>query len=959
VAAWIASVEPDLVLGLIPQNAPELAASASEADLGSTARAAVVASLIGSDDAPAAEPDWSVQPVALVHDDLTAQLLAACARERLSPEAQWWISRLAAAAPSRDLVPQLQTVAGDPSLPGYARRAAIAALSVTDDREALLPVRDLLAPENDADNEVLGAVIDAVYPDHLTTRDLLGALRPQQVNMIGGYRQTLTQLPDRIPSADLPAVLDWFSEGAPDDEDRTLQPLLAGVIRKAWERSDDMQMLDALARALHDLVENHHGQMLRPRDYPWNDADDEERRRLVLAIADTRAGPQIDYVLHVLQLLRPYDAPWLLESLPGMPSDRTTALAPCIRQLLHSPDAKLADRVLALTDDHPAFGPTEWLRRSLRLDDTRYAHERNLRSQHLEYVELEHRRDQDLLVHVDAAIADLSRTPTIWWDAVMCLHQFSGADATEALGHDITERTGWARLSPGQQIALLDGAVPYLRTHEPDAASWWALSTYGSDAVRDWFGVQAMTTLLRHRPEELASLETATWTTWAPVIVSALTHSQDESRKLRRDLVGFIPEPARPALVTAALKHAQARARSATDRGVHPREVYETLAPELADDAIALLKSGTITGPVAVDLLSLLAQHAPPSSDLRQLYESLALSTDDALRAAASELRGALDPNGTMQWILTGDLVGASLSAAARRIVPGQLDDDVLCDAARHMLDSQPYEADPALHSEGWWADRPCLDLRDALLDELVERARVDALDVLAVRPGVDGRIVARRRRQAAARAAEAAVSAVEPEALLAVLAQGDARLVRDGFGLVGALIALLDRLQHSLTHQGAHRDLWNADRPKSEDDITDWFQRRVMDLLPERVVPDRELQVQRRKNSGIGERADLTVTVGAGDRLIRTAVEAKTIGNDEVTTALQEQLVERYLRPMELPHGIYLVYWLPPEQRPSSWNKSRGADRETFLRELREQSAAARTTGFHVEPYLLDISRP
>lgn len=112
------------------------------------------------------------------------------------------------------------------------------------------------------------------------------------------------------------------------------------------------------------------------------------------------------------------------------------------------------------------------------------------------------------------------------------------------------------------------------------------------------------------------------------------------------------------------------------------------------------------------------------------------------------------------------------------------------------------------------------------------------------------------------------------------MLAHGDARLVRDGFGLVSALVTLLDGLQHSLTRRGAHRELWDADKPMSEDDITDWLQRRVMDLLPERVVPDRELQVQRRNASGIGERADLTVTVGVGDRPIRAMVEAKTIGN-------------------------------------------------------------------------------
>ncbi len=80
------------------------------------------------------------------------------------------------------------------------------------------------------------------------------------------------------------------------------------------------------------------------------------------------------------------------------------------------------------------------------------------------------------------------------------------------------------------------------------------------------------------------------------------------------------------------------------------------------------------------------------------------------------------------------------------------------------------------------------------------------------------------------------------------VLSHGDVRLVRDDAGLVIGLVTFLDRLQHRLTYAGGHQALRDGDRPKSEDDITDWIKRRIEDDLPARVVPERELQVMRRK---------------------------------------------------------------------------------------------------------------
>ncbi|WP_156819591.1 hypothetical protein [Pseudonocardia sp. HH130630-07] len=109
----------------------------------------------------------------------------------------------------------------------------------------------------------------------------------------------------------------------------------------------------------------------------------------------------------------------------------------------------------------------------------------------------------------------------------------------------------------------------------------------------------------------------------------------------------------------------------------------------------------------------------------------------------------------------------------------------------------------------------------------------------------------------------------------------------------------------------------------------------------------------------GIGDRADLTVTIPYGNHSIRTVAEAKTINNVEVDTALREQLVERYLRPLALRHGLYLVYWVRRDRRPPGWHKSRGEDRDSYLDELRAQADAVRVDGFHVVPYILDISPP
>ncbi|GAB3147441.1 hypothetical protein GCM10027290_30720 [Micromonospora sonneratiae] len=72
--------------------------------------------------------------------------------------------------------------------------------------------------------------------------------------------------------------------------------------------------------------------------------------------------------------------------------------------------------------------------------------------------------------------------------------------------------------------------------------------------------------------------------------------------------------------------------------------------------------------------------------------------------------------------------------------------------------------------------------------------------------------------------------------------------------------------------------------------------------------------------------------------------------------TALRDQLVQRYLAATNQRHGIYLVYWLPPEQRTSSSRKY--ADKQELLDDMRRWATEV-APQFDVSIYVLDVSWP
>jgi hypothetical protein len=159
------------------------------------------------------------------------------------------------------------------------------------------------------------------------------------------------------------------------------------------------------------------------------------------------------------------------------------------------------------------------------------------------------------------------------------------------------------------------------------------------------------------------------------------------------------------------------------------------------------------------------------------------------------------------------------------------------------------------------------------------------------------------------------------PEHLLRLIREGSSRFVKDENDLLELVIESLDRLQTRLTRQANPRaeDLWQWDgadgkrhnfSPKEENFLSNYIAESLkQDLEARALFVGRELQLRPSQRTDIHIAATALPSNGGTplDRL-DLVVEVKGSWNPEVPTALESQLVSRYLRPNGYTYGIYII---------------------------------------------------
>lgn len=197
------------------------------------------------------------------------------------------------------------------------------------------------------------------------------------------------------------------------------------------------------------------------------------------------------------------------------------------------------------------------------------------------------------------------------------------------------------------------------------------------------------------------------------------------------------------------------------------------------------------------------------------------------------------------------------------------------------------------------------------------------------------------------------------------------ARLVRSAADLLQLAVEALEVIQLRLQGDTPEAQLlWDTRirRPKAENEISDYLWQRLTDQLRGRgVVVGREVQVRRTHPAGIPERTDLRIEATAarseaGEAAVTVVGEVKAAWSPELMTAMQSQLVGRYMTDIGTAYGLYIVLWFDPTwwaagQGQRDRNRILSLDRESVLTRLREQASALTAQGLHIEVVMLDMS--
>jgi hypothetical protein len=902
---------------------------------------------------------------------------------------------IARACEQRALVPEYLAVALDDSAPVTLRVHALDTLRALggETPDARLQSLARLDAAVDPMGEIRDRVLSWLWPTVLSTEQLFEALRePGEDAPMNRTQQVILE---RLPPAELPIALRWLREYLSRPMKRRLWRMGDEFLRRAYERLGAPQVLEAYCAALWPKVKR----TLRVLpgtlgldepwglSWDWSQRADEERWRVIDGLVACRETPE-DLVLLVRvkpALFFPQDFEFLVRRAeqPSRPEEQVlwARLTECCYP---SGTAEPLEAIFRAIERAPHLKDGfSWLLEPMDLKDRppifRVMPDEEMgRFQEAHWARLTEPRES-VQQRCELLLQRIESGQLQEWFHLIETMQHSGAGGTAILNSWL-----WKELPGEMKQRIVRAARVVVSQCSPQAEPWVESADIPYDVMCVY---EAFNFLAACDEASLEEFQQGIWGRWATLIIASPASASDNQNRLRR------------LLVERASRHA-------------PVDVMRTLRRRLAaegedwrqaSDAVTLLRSladcwnETLTA-VALEVLNN-PRSAP--SIVRKLFEILLTRQVPEARAIAESflhdqegsplkrragaacvllLYGPVDREPAIWSYLEKELelareVIEECSSEGYRLArrfESELLADIYLWIERHVRAS-PASAKPH-HS--WWRDRDASvhPIQQAIREELViktSRNAEAALDRLCRDlPGDSvlreklyySRVFVRARTWAPPSTRE----------ILEMVGLQRRRLVRTEGELLDVLLESLERLQQKLHGETLPvRFLWNKDpsghfTPKDELHLSDWVKQHLEDdLAGHRVVVNREVELRPSTPPREGERVDIWVDAianrGGQEDRITVIIEVKLSKNRELWTAMEHQLVVRYLAENRNRHGLYLVGWYAC----SHWNETTplpGEGRVPLARArafLAEQARSLSQNGVEVRAFVLDAALP
>ena len=880
---------------------------------------------------------------------------------------------IAEACQERDLVDALVRVALDGTDEHIIRVSAAAAVSQLGDDATKARLKPLLTDSDDPDDELKGMALRAVWPQSLTAEELFATLTaPRDLHLIGVYEQFIfsERIVDHLRAIDLPAALAWAQQYALVQHP-AISNLVDSILALAWQHLETPEIAQGFAGVARQRLERHDG-LIGGEMFPFSAQagqehahtfmqhlrEDADRRHALLeALLPLwqESSPALTTLVYAhTPIVYEEDMVWLLARLQQEMDEPTRhKLVQIISLMFREWVPAHVEAIFEASETQPLLARQfRWLLEPILIDSPEA---RELKRAY--YAQLEPHKPfpspgpldptpavmvQQLLDRYESGDLDA------WWllNRVLTLRPESTHFGDE-LAADLTILPGWQDADAPTRARIIEAAHGYLLARSPEAqrALQERMHTWMGQALTIDFplyaGYRAFLLLQREAPELLETVSPAVWQQWAPMLASYPLQRDNAAMAYHTRLIRTAYQHASAEIVATCLDQIDQQ-----NREMHALNCLHLV--EACWDSqleVALLSKAHDTALDAVclrDVLTVVVTHDPAAASTiaETLFHAAYTAGDYEQATVVAGVLIAHTPDASWKYIwpllVQDDSFGRELLLRLQRIeafehaLAQRLTPDQVAALFLRMVELFPPAEDPPGPS-GFVSDRQLLSIwRSQLIASLQQRGTREGCEalrtILHVHPEmewirwmlVDAERLMRRRTW----------PGFKPEAILAMVQDKERRLVQNGEQLLAVVMESLVRLQETLHGETPARIfLWNElpagdegqkrYRPKDENSLSDYVKLHLeRDLKQRGIIVLREVEIRRAVGGDPGERTDLYVDayVPGPDHtkidILTVIIEVKGCWHRKVETAMQTQLVERYLRDNPCRHGLYLIGW-------------------------------------------------
>ncbi|UYN84741.1 MAG: ATP-binding protein [Microcella sp.] len=833
--------------------------------------------------------------------------------------------RILADNPERALAPDALALAKDPEVDGHVRQLAIDALVALEARDSLAVIAEgLLHDSLQVGEGTLGAALSACWPIVLSTSDLLCLLVPPRENMFGRYKHFLFEMVDRSSPQDLLEISRWAAAMTLRDAPSRNR----GSHRRSWSQrilSDALERLEQPAALEFD--EDETALMLlamqdaeKPVELGLKRLAPENRQSIVLKSIQLGFDSGVDW----------YDLLGLVEDGVNLVNELDFALL-MVLATGDSPEfADIATRVFDPTlaehrDALERFAGTA-LGQSLqaRLEGANSAKRVETWSARRRRAGARPEQPPAKMDMIDRLRMELSEASNdlrrFWLPYFVLTADVQSGRFRDMSGENYTEFDFYEELPLLDKVRLRKLAEHFLRHVSLEVLP--PHEDQGSHSRIHHAAYQILYVAFVGKWSVLDEVTDAGWGSLVDSVIRFPVHfvngPRDSETKelLLASLLKRVPEA-----FLARVRVFVDLTVSDPSKPVGLREVARLPDSRIADELIRVLDA--LSGHERTEVVSALVTARPQSEFADNLLRT---APAEDVSAALSAYLSRDSRDGTTKLLEVIEARPELSAELLRGIAQGERFERRLLGNVSQMIAlyravflTFPPTDDPA-QGPGAYTVTPRHDvasLRRQLLEAVLAIGTTESYAaVLRLSQDEPSMIDPWELHRAAEALKSNGWPGTEPHVLQSILVEGQKGLIaRNPDELLHSVIETLTSICEDLgPPRRLGRYLWAGNRPRSESDISDWYAHELHSRLAGAFI-DREVQVSGKPRGSIGDRADIQVAAtGPGSEGYAVLIEVKGSWNDEVFTAIDEQLLARYLVSRELTHGVLLVAWFNPE---------------------------------------------